>query len=455
MSNLLSLVVEPVFRQARRISGVASESDETPGERSHAAASHSPSSQSAGRGGAAASRSPSNFNDHTEDGGFDAHRLTSTNIAVRRHFPRRPRFTRRSEEDLRSRHSFLEDPHDAPLETPAIMPSASPAAASNDRTTHGSLHGVPTDSRSHGRESVEEANLGMRSSTEPSTSTGRPNVAVVENDIHEDVTMAISLPADDGMRLLRQRIHEIRDMHASNEEKARKMHSVMTEKYIASRGHIIRPQTPSSVISQDRPFTPSSVQSQSEWDTHLTSPVSLHSTYDPENPFNILPHDLLPTYRTNELSQLASESAPLDGEEEEGEDERSFGCKHYKRNVKIQCFDCRRWYPCRHCHNEVEEHALNRRKTRHMLCMFCQTPQVAAEYCRNCSQSAAWYYCDICKLWDDDSSKKIYHCEYCGICRQGEGLGKDYFHCKVTLLPRPAWHSRTNLRTEMQRVHLY
>ena len=37
-----------------------------------------------------------------------------------------------------------------------------------------------------------------------------------------------------------------------------------------------------------------------------------------------------------------------------------------------------------------------------------------------------------CKLWDDDPEKKIYHCDDCGICRIGAGLGKDFFHCKVS-----------------------
>ena len=38
----------------------------------------------------------------------------------------------------------------------------------------------------------------------------------------------------------------------------------------------------------------------------------------------------------------------------------------------------------------------------------------------------AQYYCDRCKLWDDDSTP-IYHCYECGICRVGHGLGKDFF----------------------------
>lgn len=251
--------------------------------------------------------------------------------------------------------------------------------------------------------------------------------AVAADDGHDVAVMAKSLPEDDGMRSLRQRIHEIREMKTSNEEKARKMHSVMTEKYNAAHAHVLRPLSPLSIFSPERPLTPTSSQSQSECDTHLATPLSQRSLYDPENPFNVSPEDRLPTYYTK---PVATEGHDCDDYEQE--EEPSFGCEHYKRNVKVQCYDCRRWYTCRHCHNEVEDHALNRRKTENMLCMFCRTPQPAADECKACGETAAWYYCDICKLWDDDSNMNIYHCDDCGICRKGEGLGKDFFHCKVS-----------------------
>ncbi|KAF9361196.1 hypothetical protein BGX34_007283 [Mortierella sp. NVP85] len=65
-----------------------------------------------------------------------------------------------------------------------------------------------------------------------------------------------------------------------------------------------------------------------------------------------------------------------------------------------------------------------------MVCMHCQTIQPAAQSCSSCKACLASYYCDVCKLWDDDSKKHIYHCDDCGICRIGQGLGRDYFHCK-------------------------
>jgi uncharacterized CHY-type Zn-finger protein len=140
--------------------------------------------------------------------------------------------------------------------------------------------------------------------------------------------------------------------------------------------------------------------------------------------------DTNPTYRI-----VAPHNSADHGEEEEdeaAEGELVFGCQHYKRNVKVQCYECKRWYTCRHCHDAVEDHNLNRSRTQHMLCMACGTPQKAAEYCKNCDLETACYYCDICKLWDNNSKKKIYHCPDCGICRRGEGLGKDFYHCKVS-----------------------
>lgn len=106
------------------------------------------------------------------------------------------------------------------------------------------------------------------------------------------------------------------------------------------------------------------------------------------------------------------------------------GCEHYQRACKLECFECNKWYTCRFCHDDVETHTLVRKDTRNMLCMYCGTAQPAAKNCTSCSKSMASYYCAICKLWDDDPDKSIYHCNDCGICRIGKGLGIDFFHCQ-------------------------
>lgn len=234
--------------------------------------------------------------------------------------------------------------------------------------------------------------------------------------------MSESLPEDDGFKTLRQRLQLIQGMNATNDEKAQRMHHVMTERYISSHSRLQKQISPPHIALSERPLIPGSSISALEGST------SLHfmdlDILDVENPYNLDEEVLKPSYRPKPAHQDSEEG--LDGEENEPE----LGCQHYKRNVKIQCYDCSRWYPCRFCHDASESHTLNRRKTRHMLCMLCQHPQTASETCIKCGEDAACYYCPICKLWDDDSSKSIYHCRDCGICRRGEGLGKDFEHCK-------------------------
>lgn len=152
--------------------------------------------------------------------------------------------------------------------------------------------------------------------------------------------------------------------------------------------------------------------------------------------FHLSPDDLKRTYAPLEPIETDEESPVRSSEEREGDIEeqtQTLGCQHYRRNVKLQCSTCDRWYTCRLCHDEVEDHVLIRRATKNMLCMICGSAQRAGEFCVECGERAAWYYCDVCKLWDNDPSKSIYHCNDCGICRKGLGLGKDFFHCKVGL----------------------
>ncbi|KAI9007131.1 zinc-ribbon-domain-containing protein [Gaertneriomyces semiglobifer] len=108
------------------------------------------------------------------------------------------------------------------------------------------------------------------------------------------------------------------------------------------------------------------------------------------------------------------------------------GCKHYQRGSKLQANCCGKFFTCRFCHDEVSDHNIIRNQTTTMICMHCQTAQPAAQMCSNpnCQKKLASYFCGVCKLWDDDTRKNIYHCDDCGICRIGRGLGVDYFHCE-------------------------
>lgn len=241
-----------------------------------------------------------------------------------------------------------------------------------------------------------------------------------------------SLPADDGMGPLRQQIIMIQALEVPAEQKARMMHRLLTQGYnhaqeIYHAKHQPPPASPSSMISQERPATPGSLSS-FIW--------QINGSGDGETPgqqhiFRLSPDDLKRTYAPPDPSELDDDGVPIIRPKEEKGEVQVLGCQHYKRNVKLQCSTCEKWYTCRMCHDEVEDHVLIRKATKNMLCMLCGSAQKAGEFCVECGERTAWYYCSVCKLWDNDPNKSIYHCNDCGICRKGRGLGKDYFHCKV------------------------
>ncbi len=259
------------------------------------------------------------------------------------------------------------------------------------------------------------------SSRSPSGSDEQEMEAPRPNGLRADDSrdkMDSALPASDGMQDLRQRLQQIRQLAISTEEKASRMHMLMTRDYQARQAGNVSPMSLGDTDAKSLDEEPAAL------DVGLAAlPI------DPSNPYNVRPGDLERTF-----SPLPYHP-PQDMDESMEEDNTVvLGCMHYKRNVKVQCFDCHRWFPCRYCHDQAQDlpfpHQLRRKMTRNMLCMLCLTPQPAAEVCMNCGEYAAWYFCPKCKLWDNDSNKRIYHCDDCGICRLGEGLGKDFVHCK-------------------------
>ena len=255
------------------------------------------------------------------------------------------------------------------------------------------------------------------------------------------------LPEDDGMGFMRKEIIGIQNMEISNIEKSRKMHELMTHQYSSYRSslqsHLPRTQSPGSLQSPDRPFTPSSEYSMGDMTQSSPPTTNVSSISDQENSCYVTAEDLIPTYYippNSPLSHGSMDSVEMDSTDDSvdrdmrKDRDRPLGCAHYKRNVKLQCSVCCRWYTCRFCHDQVEDHSLIRRETKNMLCMLCGCAQPVAEQCRDCGERGAWYYCGVCKLWDDDLEKYIYHCDDCGICRLGKGLGKDFYHCKVCAL---------------------
>ncbi|KAG8528069.1 uncharacterized protein KY384_006985 [Bacidia gigantensis] len=251
-----------------------------------------------------------------------------------------------------------------------------------------------------------------------------------ESDARETPLNDSSLPEDDGMSQMRRQILAIQRADTSSESKARLVYGLMTEKHNTSHQSLhARAHSPASLQSSDHPLTPTSPRSWASLRPTISPPTSSSSAGDSSNPFNLTPETLQPTYwqkRSASNKDSNADRQPSSSEEEE----RPYGCAHYKRNIKLQCSACNRWYTCRFCHDQVEDHMLNRRETKMMLCMFCWGAQPASNACIFCDQVASWYYCDVCKLWDDDVEKDIYHCNDCGICRVGKGIGKDFFHCK-------------------------
>lgn len=244
------------------------------------------------------------------------------------------------------------------------------------------------------------------------------------------------LPEDDGMGQLRRRIHSIRDLDVSNAQKAQLIHTVMTESYYTTRGVQGSQSKPNESSQSDirKPGNSETLVANRDEEPSSQLSMNLASTapcIPPANPYNLTREDLAPTY----APRVETDLPVCDGEDIETEEyeEACLGCEHYKRNVKLQCYTCKKWYTCRFCHDEVEYHLLNRRMTENMLCMVCGHAQPAAQWCEECEEPAAQYYCSVCKLWNNDSKKNIYHCTDCGICRIGQGLGKDFFHCKVCI----------------------
>ena len=123
-------------------------------------------------------------------------------------------------------------------------------------------------------------------------------------------------------------------------------------------------------------------------------------------------------------------------------------CQHYKRYNYPLASCCNKVYPCRLCHDENEDHIMNRHQVKFMKCDFCKTLQEPASSCNNpdCYQFKKnhKYFCKICNLWsnkedmfykllnsilisDINTSFPTYHCDKCGICRLGKK--EEHKHC--------------------------
>lgn len=321
--------------------------------------------------------------------------------------------------------------------TGALLDDGTRFKSSHDTEPHTDFNSIPENSR--GRHAVDVSYEDRIQGTRITM----PSTGFVMQSGDWDEKGQQQLPEDDGMRILREKIHAIRDKETSSLEKARMMHNLMTESYQLSQnlGHpsSIMANSPSSPQSREHPLTLTLPQSRIYSEPLSLPPASTTSMLSFTNEYNVSSKDLSPTFvpkdniATHGSSFRTLLSEDIENDDSLEEDREILGCQHYQRNVKLQCYTCKKWYTCRFCHDEVEDHSLVRPMTKNMLCMLCGQAQPASQWCKGCGERAALYYCDLCKLWDNDDGKSIYHCHDCGICRLGKGLGKDFFHCKVTL----------------------
>ena len=98
----------------------------------------------------------------------------------------------------------------------------------------------------------------------------------------------------------------------------------------------------------------------------------------------------------------------------------SVGCQHYVRGCQVRCNACKRFYPCRFCHDDAESHPFPRYDTDTVKCMYCDREQALADACRYCRQPFG-RLCMACKLVDGltDDGKPIFHCDQCNCCNVG------------------------------------
>ncbi|KAK4157474.1 hypothetical protein C8A00DRAFT_11721 [Chaetomidium leptoderma] len=292
--------------------------------------------------------------------------------------------------------------------------SSSPSPAENSSTA---------DSNSH-------ANTAPNGQPDTRTANAAADAAPLATWPLPESNRGAPLPEDDGMGDLRRRIQAIQVLEVAQDAKAVMMHGLLTEKYtsrlqLSPSVAAMRPVSRGSTSTLDIPEPAEHIgalQAFKKWNPLGDGPGPLNLPLTEE--------DLRPTFGPGRRPAERAEWWTVGEQQEEEEEARRHGCEHYRRNIKLQCASCERWYTCRHCHDAVEDHVLPRQQTKHMLCMLCGCAQKASDTCTKCGQSAACYYCAICKLWNDDPNKPIYHCSDCGLCRVGQGLGKDFFHCK-------------------------
>jgi len=105
---------------------------------------------------------------------------------------------------------------------------------------------------------------------------------------------------------------------------------------------------------------------------------------------------------------------------------RSYGCTHYARRCAYVSPCCGKIYSCRVCHDDKEDHKIDRFSVMQVQCTICNTKQGIHQTCEVCGVLFGRYFCATCRMFDDED-KQQYHCDKCGLCRVGGR--ENYFHC--------------------------
>ncbi|XP_063987473.1 RING finger and CHY zinc finger domain-containing protein 1-like [Diachasmimorpha longicaudata] len=111
-----------------------------------------------------------------------------------------------------------------------------------------------------------------------------------------------------------------------------------------------------------------------------------------------------------------------------------YGCEHYKRKSRFVTPCCKKVYTCRFCHDEMEQHPLNRKSIKELVCIVCEKRQPVGRCCRYCFTQFGMYACLKCNFFEDEDRGQ-FHCTECGICRVG--YRHRFFHCPTCNLCLP------------------
>lgn len=135
--------------------------------------------------------------------------------------------------------------------------------------------------------------------------------------------------------------------------------------------------------------------------------------------FHSLSNTSMDSHECFELNELENTLPPI--------------CSHYERGCKIVSMCCNKVVECHVCHDEVEDHEMNRFNIKEIICNECGTIQKPSLSCEECHLQFGKYYCKKCNLWEnkEPEHKCIFHCNKCGICRKVSASEdkNDYYHC--------------------------